>query len=425
MSNTDVFNLTLIDSNEAIDQINKKFYGRFNYPWPPSFIHSYPADVATLFLNQDIGNWEHQRVPTDLKIWVAGCGTNQALLTALKFPQAQVYGTDLSTQSINTCRKNADQIGIRNLVLEEKSLNQVDYEEAFDYIICTGVVHHNAQPEITLNRISRALKKNGIMEFMVYNFYHRIASVACQKAIRNFYDTSATIDLDLELTLIKKLLGDFHYNGLMKSYLDAHINMPEAQMVDQLIQPNEYSYTVESLGELLANCNLQYLQPCQSQFDLDAGRVTWNMKFTDEELKAQYNALPDVKRWQITNLLMMNDSPMLWFYLQRNDATIKRNPEALICNEFLETSFSKSSLLLNTYYLDDSKGYLLNEKQLKFPIPATITDPMIRKIYQAAHPGIKMKEILHQLKVSTDFEVVNEIRTKLTTSGHPFLLAAV
>ncbi|OQP61077.1 hypothetical protein A3860_04995 [Niastella vici] len=425
MSNTDVFNLTLIDSNEEIDQINKKFYGRFNYPWPPSVIHSYPADVTTLFLNQDIGNWEHQRIPTDLKIWVAGCGTNQALLTALKFPQAQVYGTDLSTQSINTCRKNADQIGVKNLVLEEKSLNQVDYEEEFDYIICTGVVHHNANPEITLNRISRALKKNGIMEFMVYNFYHRIASVACQKAIRNFYDTSSTIDLDLELTLIKKLLADFQYDGLMKSYLSAHVNMPEAQMVDQLIQPNEYSYTVESLGELLENCNLQYLQPCQNQFDIDAGRVTWNMKFTDEYLKAQYNALPDVKRWQISNLLMMNNSPMLWFYLQRKDATIKRSSEESICSEFLETSFSKSSMLLNTYYLDNNKGYLLNEKPLKFPIPATITDNLIRRIYQAAHPGIKMKDILHQLKVRDDFYEVNEIRIKLTTSGYPFLLAAV
>lgn len=91
----------LIEDNHEIDQVNKRFYERYNYPWPPTVLSAYPSDIPTLFINQDIGCWKHDRIYSKMKIWVAGCGTNQALLTALKFPQAEVLGTDISARS--TC----------------------------------------------------------------------------------------------------------------------------------------------------------------------------------------------------------------------------------------------------------------------------------------------------------------------------------
>jgi hypothetical protein len=299
----------------------------------------------------------------------------------------------------------------------------VDYKEEFDYIICTGVVHHNANPEATLNRVSAALKNNGIMEFMVYNFYHRIASVACQKAIRNFYDTSSTLDLDLELRLVKKLLHDSLPDGVMKGFLSQHINMQEAQMADHLIQPNEYSYTIESLADLINKCNLEYILPCQNQFDIDNKRFTWNMRFTDGYLREGYNALPDLKRWQITNLLLLNSSPMLWFYLQRKNGVKPGRTEKEMCSDFLETSFFRSSFSLNIYALGNERKYALRSNQVKYTIATAITDEVIKKIYQAVRSGIKMKEIFHQLNIKADFYEVNEARIKLTTSGYPFLLA--
>jgi len=52
---TDLFNLTLAESPGKVDQINKTFYGRFNYPWPPSILLAYPAGISHLFLNQSTG----------------------------------------------------------------------------------------------------------------------------------------------------------------------------------------------------------------------------------------------------------------------------------------------------------------------------------------------------------------------------------
>jgi 2-polyprenyl-3-methyl-5-hydroxy-6-metoxy-1,4-benzoquinol methylase len=73
---------------------------------------------------------------------------------------------------------------ISNLELRQESLNDIEYKHKFDYIICTGVIHHNASPETALNTLAKALKPTGILELMVYNRYHRIETTAFQKAIR-------------------------------------------------------------------------------------------------------------------------------------------------------------------------------------------------------------------------------------------------
>lgn len=423
MNVMDIFNMTLLESGEEVDQINKKFYGRYNYPWPPLLFQEYPAGVVGKFISQDVGYWRHDRLPANPVIWVAGCGTNQALFTALKFPDAQVYATDISTQSLNVCRKNARKIGVTNLHLEEKSLNEIDYREQFDLIFCTGVVHHNAQPVETLGNISRALKKDGMMEFMVYNYYHRILTTACQKAVRTFYNSKAGPDLEQELMLVKHLISGYTYNNIMGGFLQSHADMHEAEMTDSLIQPVEYSYTVESLGNLLDSCNLQYLLPCLNQFDIKNNALTWNMTFKNEDMRELYEALPDTRRWQITNLLLLNDSPMLWFYLQRKDAGAERKCEQQVCAEFLQTRFRPVTFSLNNYVLDTEGEYQPRGLSAPFPQANTIDDPLVRSVFDAVRPDRTMQEVLKQLNVSLDFQQVNKIRIMLTTLAYPFLLA--
>ncbi|MGB8192327.1 MAG: class I SAM-dependent methyltransferase [Chitinophagaceae bacterium] len=426
MNSTDLFNETLANTIGDVDQVNKKFYGRYNYPWPPLMLPGYPEHIAGLFLSQDIGSWQHNRMPRNPKIWVAGCGTNQALLTALKFPEAEVTGTDISVQSLSACKKNAEQIGVKNLQLEERSLNEANYEEQFDYVICTGVIHHNAKPWITLQHLRNALKKDGILELMVYNYYQRLFTTACQKAIRNFYDATSGINLEIELALAKKLIEGFPYdsNSLMGDFLNLHALMHEAEMTDSLIQPVEYSYTIESLNEMAEGCGLELLLHCQNQFDVKNDAYTWNMNFGNAHLREKYYALPDLKRWQITNLLLCNQSPMLWFYLQRKDAGTVRQTEQQVVKEFLETRFSKSSFPVKNYVLDQNGSYQLQEKPLQYPALSQLTDPGLKKIYELVNPSVRMRDIFYQLKMKPDFNEVNKARLKLTTSGYPYILAS-
>jgi hypothetical protein len=94
-------------------------------------------------------------------------------------------------------------------------------------------------------------------------------------------------------------------------WLNQEKDRSDVELADLLLQPVEHSYTVESLGYLLNNAGLEYWLPCLNQFDKTLDRLTWNIDFEDEVVARHYNELPDIERWQITNLFSIDNSPML------------------------------------------------------------------------------------------------------------------
>ena len=172
------------DSSRVADAANTQFYQRFPYPWPPmKFSYLTDQNFETVMLNQNIGDWQQRTLPKHPRIWVAGCGTNQAIFTALRFPEGKIIASDLSQTALKTSATIAQELHISNVELREESINQVSYKEEFDHIICTGVIHHNADPAASLLKLTAALKPGGVLELMVYNEYHRITIQAFQKAI--------------------------------------------------------------------------------------------------------------------------------------------------------------------------------------------------------------------------------------------------
>jgi SAM-dependent methyltransferase len=346
MTDVDKFNHIPAEAQDAIDERNKDFYGRFPYPWS-ALTFPFVADphYGTVFLNQDLGDWTHSRIPHNPRIWVAGCGTNQAVLTALRFPQAEVLGTDLSTPSLALSQEAASRLGIQNLRLEEQSLNASRFQEEFDYIICTGDIHHNAHPAITLRNLSAALKRDGILELMVYNSSHMLLPTTYQKFIHQLFPGEAALDLDAQLLLTKALIDTFPVDNKMAQYLHKMGKEPDVALADLLLQPVEHCYTIESLAELLKETSLEFWLPCVNRFDKDAEHLTWNMAFDHELVSRYYDVLSDVERWHISNLLLHEQSPMLWFYVQRSDSSFKRKSEQEICDSFLGTKFAQKGLI--------------------------------------------------------------------------------
>jgi SAM-dependent methyltransferase len=419
----DKFNLIMAESQVAVDKTNKEFYGRFSYPWPP-MIFPLIADsqCGTVFLNQELGDWTHGRIPRAPKIWVAGCGTNQAVFTTLRFPEADVLGTDISTQSLAICQRSASKLAIKNLRLEEQSLNTVTYSNEFDFIICTGVVHHNANPEIPLARLCKALKPNGAIEIMVYNYFHRTLTTAYQKAVRHLFNGDAAVDMEAQLAATRRLTDRFPLTNTMSEFLKAFKDEPEAVIADTFLQPVEHSYTVESLGELLKNAGLEFWLPCLNQFDKVANRQTWNLEFEDEMVARHYDALPDAERWQITNLLSVETSPMLWFYAQRRDSPFKRKSENEVCQDFLKIKFDRYNTTVTNHHVSE-EGYRHDPTPIPYPSPRIPRDETARKVFTAVDPEKTLGEVLQSLSIQPVFHMVNRIRTLLTTPLFPYVKA--
>jgi len=415
-------NLHFATDQRSVDDLNSEFYGKIQYPWPPwSFERVERADLGVRMLSQDVGSWDAAVIPAAARLWVAGCGTNQALFTALRFPQAHVLGSDLSAESLAVCAANARSLEAGNLELRHESINQAGYAGCFDYVICTGVIHHNADPIAALSQLARALRPQGLLELMVYNQFHRILTSSFQTALWLLLGKPAKPDLRRELPLARQLITACPPDTFMAAFLATMAETPDARFADALLQPVEHSFTVESLQRAAAGCGLEMLTFCNDVFSRSYHRADWNLEIADPHLQELYEALPDAERWQITNLLLAEASPMLWFYFQRQDCPRPRKPERQICEELLKTRFTRVKTRKEVFFRKPSGGYA--GPPTSSPFPGEPKDPLARSVFLALDEDAPFSETLKRLEIPLSFPQVNRLRLQLTTSGGPYLEA--
>jgi SAM-dependent methyltransferase len=295
-------NVDLVAEGKPVDAVNAEFYSRFQYPWPPQAVRRrVDPSVERTALGQSAGDWTGDVLPERPRIWVAGCGTNQAVLTALRFPGAHVVGSDVSPESVAASAQLAERLGVTNLDLQVESINDVTYDREFDHVISTGVVHHNADPAATLARVAAALAPDGLLELMVYNRYHCTEAIAVQKAVRLLAPATgeAGADFDAAMTAARHILDARpDLVARMKPGFSGVAHF-EAAAADALIQPVMHTFTVAELDAMAGGCGLELALPCVNQFDVGRQCVDWNLRFADTALQRRYLSLTDVERWQV------------------------------------------------------------------------------------------------------------------------------
>lgn len=258
---------------------------------------------------------------------------------------------------------------------------------------------------------------------MVYNYYHRIQTTAFQKAIRILSGSRERPNVERELPLTRQFVDSFSTETNMGELLRQLQDSPEAELADALLQPVEHSYTVASLNELAAKCGLRLTTYCLNQFDRFLDRIEWELPLHQGPLRQSYDPLNDIDRWQITNLIMGEKSPMLWFYLQSIDSN-DRAGEHQLTNTFLDTSFVPDRTFVRHYILGGSDQYHLSGNRNAFPAPVQPTDPTASAVFQACDGKSTIREILQRLGISLDFRQVNRLRLRLATTAYPYLRAA-
>jgi amino acid adenylation domain-containing protein/non-ribosomal peptide synthase protein (TIGR01720 family) len=328
-----------------------EFYSDFPYPWLASRLTA-PSD-PTLFpalVCQELGDFEHRRLRPDARVWVAGCGVNQALMTALRFPAASVIGSDISTESLRLCAAAADQLGVNNLELREEGLNGVSYREEFDYVLCTGVVHHDPDPAAVLSRVGAALRPTGIAEVMVYNRFHRQEIIAFQEALRLL----GTAD---DIWYAKRLAASIASGTRLSAELTEALTESDEQFADTWLNPMEHSYTVHGFAALADAAGMALEAPCVSAVGRAEGAFEWAPPTSDPHIGADVGALDDLDRWQLHNLLRMEQSPYLWFYLRRTDNPHPAMTEWERDEAFLDAALTPITDRERVWVLDPEGGY--------------------------------------------------------------------
>src|SRR6202011_3266264 len=145
-----------------------------------------PAPIGNLDRHRDLYRNRDRRRALSLLLWptdkqranreilVAGCGTSQAAIHALREPDARVTAIDISETSLRHTRDLQRKYGLRNLDLHRLAIEQVEeLGQTFDQIVCTGVLHHLRGPDIGLRSLRNVLAPSGAMHLMVYATYGR------------------------------------------------------------------------------------------------------------------------------------------------------------------------------------------------------------------------------------------------------------
>lgn len=199
--------------------------------------------------------WPAQPYRDDRSILVAGCGTAQAAHYAARWPRARVVGIDVSETSIEFELALKRKHGLDNLEIEQVPIERTAELGTFDYVVCTGVLHHFQDPDAGLRALRQVLAPNGALHLMVYAPYGRAGVYMLQDYCRRLGIGSSDAEIEELVTSLKSLPADHPLVPLLRNSPDF---ATKAGVADALLHPCDRSYSVPQLMAFLDRAELVF-----------------------------------------------------------------------------------------------------------------------------------------------------------------------
>ena len=236
----------------------RTFYERHPYPPPIDSLEKYRR------LGQDRQSrradfhllWPARPYREGQSILVAGCGTSQAAKHAMRWPAAKVVGIDFSATSVRCTEELKRKYDLPNLQVRQLPIERVgDLNMSFDQIICTGVLHHLADPDAGLSALRGVLEPDGAMLLMVYAPYGRAGVYMLQEFFRRV-GIPANDEGNRDLIALLKALPPRHpLENLLREAPDLR---QEAALADALLHPQDRAYSVPQLFDFNEEAGLTF-----------------------------------------------------------------------------------------------------------------------------------------------------------------------
>jgi SAM-dependent methyltransferase len=202
---------------------------------------------------------------------VAGGGTGDACimlaqqLVDRRCPGEVVY-LDLSTASRQVCEARAKVRGLRNIQFLTGSLLDLPVMNIgqFDYVDCTGVLHHLPDPTAGMQALASVLQPEGGIGVMLYGEYGRSGVYPLQQMLQTLAPPSMALEDRLAMT--KRLLRFLPTTNLFRRnpYLNDHVTGGDAGLYDLLLHSCDRAFTVPEIGTMAAESGLRvvaFLEP--------------------------------------------------------------------------------------------------------------------------------------------------------------------
>jgi SAM-dependent methyltransferase len=245
------------DSQQVATEV-RDFYERYPYPPPRDNLDSYrhawqdgQRRRAQFHLF-----WPTRTYRENFSVLVAGCGTSQAAKHAIRWPGSEVTGIDFSAVSLRHTEELRHRYQLDNLRLQQLPLERVaDLAVGFDLIVCTGVLHHLADPAAGLRALRGVLNPHGAMHLMVYAPYGRSGIYMLQEFCRDLGIAADEGGLRSLAGILAALPSGHPLTRLLREAPDFRT---EAALADALLHPRDRAYSVPQLFELLSGNGLAF-----------------------------------------------------------------------------------------------------------------------------------------------------------------------
>jgi SAM-dependent methyltransferase len=232
----------------------------------------------------------------------------------------EVVYLDISTASRQICEGRAKARGLRNITFHTGSLLDLPAMPIgqFDYIDCTGVLHHLPDPSAGMRALASVLNPDGGMGVMLYGEYGRSGVYPLQELLRTLAPPSMALEDRIAMT--KRLIRFLPTTNLFRRnpYLNDHVTGGDAGLYDLLLHSCDRAFTVPEIGAMAQQSGLRvvaFLEPVRYE------PATY---MSDPIIARQASSLPLVERAAFAERLAGNLRTHVFYATRAGFDTVAR-----------------------------------------------------------------------------------------------------
>ena len=324
-----------MSSNQTAQSIPQKVQAQYEeLPYP----HRDPANEKTQlltpfnncldFLNQAcFGGARDFSKP--IRVLIAGGGTGDAAVfwaeNLRDNPQAEITYLDFSTASRKVAEERLKNRGLHERInwLTDSILNIPKLNlDKFDYINCSGVLHHLENPNAGLAALAGVLADDGVIDLMVYGTHGRYGIYPMQDIMR-------TINKGVD-DKMQKIVNTFDTlkslpqgNYFLPNYqLIKNINNP-AEIYDLFLHDQDRSYTIPECYEFAASAGLNITEFFMGLGFGKKSDFLPSRYIKDEKLLEKITKLPLSKQHAIAEIMHSRMTKHSFYCMKKQPAKIE------------------------------------------------------------------------------------------------------
>lgn len=269
--------------------------------------NSQPVDKTTknvqaMYEENPYPRWSNINMPhmkfedIEADILLAGCGTGQmATGFSAALPNCSFTAIDISRTSLAYANRMAREHSIRNLEFVQLDiLDAGKLGKKFDYIECSGVLHHMEDPESGWRALLSCLNTGGGMQVALYSAKTRVNI----EAVRRYINQRGYKPVPDDIRRLRADIALLADDNPLKQVLRMRDFYSTSMTRDLLFHIQETAFTLPEISAMLDRLNLGF-----DGFKIEEGtKALYRARFKDDP------SMTDLQNWE----LLEEDNPEIF-----------------------------------------------------------------------------------------------------------------